>query len=232
MQLQRMCAGKSVAAVLALLLAACGGDDSPTGTSTAAPAPPPAPSASSLSISGKPDRQAKVDQTYIFQPTVALKSGSTVNNNGNNLKFNVSSKPEWATFNTNNGRLSGKPKQQDVGTYDNIVITASSDEGDSSLEPFSIEVVDYGNLTVTRNCTPPTETEDGSPLDDLAGYRNHNCTTPGNYETVVNVDNAGLTSYVLNGLVASEYYFVITAYNASGVESHYSNEAAVSLGDG
>ena len=39
------------------------------------------------------------------------------------------------------------------------------------------------------------------------------------------VDNAGLTTYVIDNLAPGTYEFVATAYNTAGVESDYSNIA-------
>jgi hypothetical protein len=203
-------------AFMAFLMNGCGGDEDG----------PQSPQASALpTISGSPYSMARVDQTYTFEPTV-----SSPNGNGN-LTFSISSKPGWATFNSSNGRLSGKPTGADLGTYSGITITVSDSQGSRSLGPFSIQVVEFGNQSVTLSWLPPTENADGTPLTDLAGYKIRYGQRTRSYETVIDVRSAGLTTYVVDGLVPSTYHFTISAYKASGVESDFSNEAVVSLDD-
>jgi hypothetical protein len=214
---------------LILALSACGGDDD--GSSSSSGTQPSGTASSVPMISGSPQRKAKVNQTYTFQPTVTSTSGSmmTTNSSGN-LKFKVSSKPDWATFNERNGRLTGKPQQQDIGTYDDVTISVVDDQDNvSSLEPFTIEVVQYGEHSVTLSWLPPVENEDGSALTDLAGYRIRYGQSSGNYETQINVDNVGLTTWIVDGLVPSTYFFTVTAYNAKGIESNFSNETKVAF---
>jgi hypothetical protein len=209
---------------LMLALAACGGDDAPetsTGGSTG-DSPQTGQPTTDLKISGSPQREAKVGQDYTFQPTATTTSGS------GKLSFQVSSKPGWASFNTQNGRLTGQPQQQDIGTYGGIRITVTDDEGNSSsLGPFSINVVEYGAHSVTLSWLPPLENEDGSALTDLAGYKVRYGQRSGDYNTEINVTNVGLTTWIVEGLVPSTYFFVVTAYNASGIESAFSDEAHI-----
>ncbi|HEX5679822.1 MAG TPA: choice-of-anchor U domain-containing protein, partial [Desulfobacterales bacterium] len=63
---------------------------------------------------------------------------------------------------------------------------------------------------------------------DLAGYKVHYGTASGSYTTVVDVHK--VTTAVVTGLSAGQtYYFVVTAYNASGNESGYSNQVSYSV---
>jgi len=75
---------------------------------------------------------------------------------------------------------------------------------------------------------PPTQNEDGSALTDLRGYRiRYGCEQSGSYTETVQLNDATLTSYVVQGLPApGTCYFVLTAYNSAGIESRYSNEAS------
>jgi hypothetical protein len=63
----------------------------------------------------------------------------------------------------------------------------------------------------------------GNSLFNLAGYKLLWGASPGNYTSNVHVQNPGVSSYVLDGLAAGTYYFVIVAVNADGEESGYSN---------
>jgi len=70
----------------------------------------------------------------------------------------------------------------------------------------------------------PTTHTDGTPVTGLAGYKLHIGSASRIYDQKVDVGKA--TSYTLSDLTdGGTYYFAVTAYNSSGVESAYSNEA-------
>jgi hypothetical protein len=60
---------------------------------------------------------------------------------------------------------------------------------------------------------------------DLAGYKVYYGTSSRNYGKVITVGN--VTSYTLTGMSTGNYYFAVTAYDTSGNESGFSNEASV-----
>lgn len=70
----------------------------------------------------------------------------------------------------------------------------------------------------------PTTNTDGTALTDLAGYKVYYGPSSGNYANSVNVGN--VTSYTLNNLAPGTYYISVTAYDAAGIESGYSNEVS------
>jgi len=62
----------------------------------------------------------------------------------------------------------------------------------------------------------------------VAGYNVYVGTASGVYGPPINVGN--VTSYVVNNLViGNTYYFVVTDYNTSGVESAPSNQVSKSI---
>jgi len=71
--------------------------------------------------------------------------------------------------------------------------------------------------------------EDGSVLDDLAGYRVYYGASSGSYPNSITVNNPGIASYVVDNLLPGTYYFVVTAYDTSGNESDYSNQASKAI---
>jgi hypothetical protein len=221
--------------VLALILTACGGDDDdgdanetpPPANPPGASAPPPPPPSggeepSAPTISGHPPAMAMAGESYAFQPTVSSHGDGA-------LSFSAASLPSWVSFNASNGRLSGTPEASHVGSYDGITITVSNDAGAATLGPFSILVVDVAYGSVTLSWLAPTENEDGSPLDDLAGYRIYYGETSGAYDKTITVNGQGQTNYVVEGLLPRTYYFAVTAYTSSGLESGYSNEASATV---
>ena len=79
----------------------------------------------------------------------------------------------------------------------------------------------------TLSWTPPTQNEDGSPLTDLAGYKIYYGTATGTYTLgPIDIADPAVVTHTVTGLANdTTYFFVATAYNISGVESQYSNEA-------
>ena len=69
---------------------------------------------------------------------------------------------------------------------------------------------------------------DPNTESDLAGYKVHYGTASGSYTVHTDVHN--VTSYTVTGLTAGQtYYFVATAYDASGNESGYSNPVSYAV---
>ena len=71
--------------------------------------------------------------------------------------------------------------------------------------------------------TAPARYSDGSALTP-ARYRIYYGTTSKSYNQSVAIDNAATTQWVLS-LPAGTWFFVVTALDAAGKESAYSNEA-------
>jgi len=77
--------------------------------------------------------------------------------------------------------------------------------------------------SATLSWVSPTQNEDGSPLTDLAGYKIYYGTSAGDHANEITINNPGITTYVVNNLSTNTWYFVSTSFNASGVESVFSN---------
>jgi hypothetical protein len=211
-------------ALVTLGLPACGGDQGSADTAPNAqvtdPIPPLTDSANpatdvpgtSPAISGRPITSINVGSAYEFRPTVS-------NPNGDTLTFSIQNKPAWAAFDTTSGAPTGTPGAADAGTYANIVISVSDGQTSASLPAFTLTVQQISNGTVTVDWTPPTENTDGTVLSDLKGYRVHYGTTADNLEQSAEVANAGLTSYVVTNLSSGTWFFGVSAYSTTGVES-------------
>src|SRR5687767_871590 len=69
---------------------------------------------------------------------------------------------------------------------------------------------------------------DPNPEPDVAGYRIYYGVTSGNYTNIVDTGNT--TSATIGNLTGgTTYYFVLTAYNAVGLESPHSGEISYSV---
>jgi hypothetical protein len=205
------------------LLAACGGDDEDPAAAAANQ-----PSGNNLPASGgnSAPRITGAPTTTVLQGNAYLFTPSATDADGNPLTFSVANLPGWATFNSSTGRISGTPTAAQVGTYSNITISVSDGSATASLPSFSIQVVALATGSVTLSWTPPTSNTDGSPLNDLAGYRVYWGTSPTSLSNSVTVPNAGLATYVVGQLTPAVWHFAVTAYTATGYESGYSNVAS------
>lgn len=165
-------------------------------------------------ISGTPPTSVVAGTAYSFTPTAS-------DANGDKLTFTIANKPSWATFSTSTGRLYGTPSASAVGTYANVAIGVSDGKATASLPAHSIAVVQSGsaNGSVTLSWAPPTRNTDGSTLTTLAGYRFYYGTSPTSLTRTAQVANAGLSSYVIGSLTSGTWYFAMTAYTSTGLES-------------
>jgi len=169
-------------------------------------------------ISGSPRGSTKVGEMYAFTPTASDADGDA-------LTFSIEGRPSWATFDSNDGSLTGMPTLGEVGTYAGIRISVSDGSAVAAMPQFSISVTQVGTGSATLAWSAPTQNEDGTPLADLAGYKIYYGVSQGNYPNQIRVDNPGLTSYVVDNLSPDTYFFVSTAFNNNGVESSFSNVA-------
>ena len=83
--------------------------------------------------------------------------------------------------------------------------------------------------TLQLSWDTPSENTDGTPLDDLAGYRIYYGTASGSYDKAVTVAGAGTTGYTLDHLPAGTYYAVVKAYASDGTESDASAEVSKTI---
>jgi Fibronectin type III domain/Putative Ig domain len=176
----------------------------------------------STTISGTPATSVAATRYYAFQSWATDTDHATVT-------YSIANKPSWATFDTKYGHLYGVPTAANVGTYSNIVISASDGVSKASLPAFSIQVTGTGSSSgsgstggstttgaATVNWHPPTQNSNGSTITNLAGYTIEYGTNKSNLTSSVKLANPGLTSYVIENLAAGTYYFGVTAYNSAG----------------
>jgi hypothetical protein len=195
-------------------------DRSPSAAGGAAPVP-------YLMLSGGPPEAVIAGQHYLFTPGVETNSESEP-------VFMIEGLPHWASFDETSGELYGTPGEADVGLYESISIAATDGVIETSLPAFSIDVIAPGAAigTITLFWLPPTEYENGAPLTDLAGYRIYWRNVNWTQSQLIDIDNPGLTAIVIGNLPAGIYEFMMTALNATGVESVASNSITRIVGVG
>jgi Putative Ig domain len=200
----------------AVLVVACGGGGD-SGTTAQATAPPGG-SNGAPTIQGTPVATVLVGQAYSFQPSINDPNGDTLTITAQNV-------PGWATFNAQNGRISGTPASADIGSYSNITIRVADATNTATLGPFTITVSASVQGAATLSWTPPTQNSDGSTLTDLAGYEIMYGRSSNDLDQTVSLTNPSINTYVVDNLTSGTWFFAVLSRNSSGVTSPLSNVA-------
>ena len=202
---------------------------SPTGgsTSTNPSNPPVASDNRAPTITGTAPSVAATNAAYAFAPTAS-------DADGDQLTFQIQNKPNWATFNTVSGQLSGTPTLSQAGVYSNVVITASDGRSSASLPAFSITVASPAPIepdgATTLSWQAPTENTDGSALTDLGGFVILYGPSSTTLTQSVRVENPSVSTYVFQDLPAGTHFFAIKAFTRSGAESALSGAVSKTIG--
>jgi hypothetical protein len=213
----------------------CGGGGGSGGTNagTQNDAPPsvavPAPAAVNRAptITTASTAQARVGETYDYQPVATDPDGDT-------LRFTANNLPPWASMDPNTGRITGTPGENDLGEYEAITIVVADAAGRTESNPFTITVVAGADAAAGIGVaslqweTPPSKV-DGSPLDDLAGYRILYGRTADELDRSVLISNPTTTSYEFATLAPGIWYFAVVAVNAGGLEGPATTPAQKSI---
>ena len=161
-------------------------------------------------ISGTPQTALVVGTPWNFKPTASDPDGDP-------LTFSLKQQPEWASFNTQTGEISGTPTTK--GSHPDIVITVSDGRTETALSAFTLQVDEPTLGTATVSWQPPTTRTDGSALTDLAGYRVYYGKDKASLTHVVEITKVGQTSQFIGNLDKGSWYFAVTAICSQGLES-------------
>lgn len=168
-------------------------------------------------ISGSPAASVNVGAAYSFRPSAS-------DPDGDGIAFTIANKPQWLSFNTTTGALTGTPLAANAGSYSNIAISVSDGKASTALAPFGVTVRTTSPPPATTGAAtiswlPPTRNTDGSSLSNLAGYRIVYGTSAGALNQTVQLTNPSLSTYMIENLSVGTYYFALRAYTSSGAES-------------
>ncbi|GEM_PF-5137738 len=186
---------------MSILLMGCGGggnENASTGTVA-------------LAISGTPTPSVRQGEAFQFTPTTL----------GTGLTFSIQNKPDWMSFDSTSGQLSGTPTSADVGVYTDIRISVTNGDIRATLGDFNITVK---SASVILSWTAPTTRADGTVLDmtEIGGYKVYTGSSVTDLTLVANVSDPYTMKYEFNALGEGIHYFAVSAYNTSGVESSMS----------
>jgi hypothetical protein len=192
-------------------------------------------------ITGTPATTVAEDSAYNFTPSV------TDVDSGDIQTFSIVNSPDWASFDTVTGRLSGTPTNDNVGITENIVITVSdSSAATAQLTAFSITVTNTNDAPVITGTPATTVAEDSAysftprvtdvDSDDIQTFSIVNSpgwasfdTATGRLSGTPTNDNVGITESIVitvsdsSGATAQLTAFTITVTNT--------NDAPVAVDD-
>jgi hypothetical protein len=164
-----------------------------------------------------------VGESYEWQPVA-------IDEDGDKLSFSAENLPPWASIDPTDGRVSGTPGERDVGIYESITITVADAAHKIATTPFSITVVgDVGSGVASLQWESPPSKVDGSPLDDLAGYRILYGRNSDDLDKSVLIGNPGTTTYEFNSLSSGIWYFAVVAVTSGGLEGPPTTVASKSI---
>lgn len=203
------------AAVLGLCHGCTGGGNS----TPKVPAPGDAPAVSSPAVSAnraptisvEAAAYARAGESFELRP-------NAVDSDGDQLTFSAQNLPAWATFDSTSGRITGTPAASDVGEYEAITITVADATHRAATSPFSISVIGAATGVATLKWETPPVKVDGSPLDDLAGYRIVYGRTADDLDHSVFVQDPAQTSFEFTTLEKGIWYFAVIGVSANGLE--------------
>ena len=163
-------------------------------------------------INGAGFEYANVGEVYSYQPAAADADGDV-------LRFTATNLPPWASIDPADGRISGTPGPRDQGVYEAITIVVADGSRQAATVPFSITVLENVAMGMAslRWEIPPSKL-DGSPLDDLAGYRIRYGRNADDLDQSVFIGDPAVTSYEFTALQSGIWYFAVVAVNAGGLE--------------
>jgi Putative Ig domain len=158
------------------------------------------------------DEYARVGETYSYQPIAGDPDGDP-------LMFTATNLPPWASIDPRNGQITGTPGPADEGVYESITVLVADAGRRSESAPFSITVIgDAASGVATLQWEAPPSKLDGSPLDDLAGYRILYGRNPSDLDNSVLINDPAITSYEFTTLTKGLWYFSVVAVNSGGLE--------------
>ena len=163
---------------------------------------------------------------------------NVLKNNDHTVSWSSKDNATWLIVSPTTGSITNSaqisvsvnPAGLAAGTYA-ATVTVTATKGGSISVPVTFTVTSgstTGLKSTSSSVGTVTLTWDPSTVTNLAGYKIYIGTASGGYGSPITVGN--VTSYTISNLgIGSTYYFAVTDYNTSGVESGFSNEVSKSI---
>jgi len=142
-----------------LALAGCGGDGSAADQIAPVTAPAAAASAPQVSSPNAPPVIGATPATIATAGTPYEYAPDATDADGDQLTYAITNKPQWATFDTATGNLSGTPGDGDVGVAANIEISVTDGSATAYAGPFNITIQPRPTTS-----TPPSPPANSPPV--------------------------------------------------------------------
>src|ERR1700722_11275127 len=110
-------------------------------------------------------------------------------------------------------------------TSDASAVVAGNSPASTGTGPITPSTAD----NVTLSWSAPTENTNGSALTNLAGYVIHYGTSANAMTQTIDINTAGMLTYVVDNLSAGNWYFQIVSVNTAGVQSSPSSTVTASI---
>jgi hypothetical protein len=200
-----------------------------------------------VSLSALPDARAfQVTPTSLSFQAVqggTIPPSQIVNilkNNNHTLSWISSDNATWVSISpmtgsiTNSAQISVSvnPAGLVAGNY-TATVTFTVTKGGNTTVPVTLTVTSGSTSSLTSPSTSSSSstaslTWSPDTLTNLVGYKVYVGTSSGVYSSAVNVGN--VTTYAVTNLgIGTTYYFAVSAFNSSGIESGFSNEVSKSI---
>jgi hypothetical protein len=211
--------GKVLPALLSVLfLVACGGSESDSsGTVGNAPTVVDDKSNSAPVISGTAVTSVDEGVAYSFRPEASDEDGDT-------LTFSIDNLPNWASFDTTTGLLSGTPDFDSAGTYSGVVIRVTDGELSAALRSFDIVVNDV-NRSEPSEMAPVLVSAEIDGSDILLTWTQDGLTPDGGYDVFIDGVDTG-SQYRTTLLSATISGLDLESSHCFNVESRYTTSNA------
>ena len=157
--------------------------------------------------SGNISVNVTVDPTTVALNATATLSWTAVN------ATSCTASGDWSGVQAVNGSISTQVLSRDA-TFE----LSCTDGTDNAFGSATVRV-----LAANLSWVPPTENIDGTPLNDLSGYRVLWGTESRNYSNSLNISDPAVTSVDI-GVNIGTYFFAMKAIDSAGDESSFSNE--------
>jgi hypothetical protein len=180
----------------------------------------------SLSCSGAGGTDSQTIAVTVLpppEPTLKLSSSSPTVRSGESITLT------WAAENVSGCEASGAWAGAKQASGSELIGSLSQDStftltcqspGGDVVAMTSVQISEGGT---TLSWEPPHENVDGTPLSDLIGYRVYVGLTSRAYNAPIELNDPTMSSYFVE-LLPGDYYISMTAVDAEGNESAFSNE--------